>query len=462
MSLPRRERGLRSANLLNAVAGSSHGKRIGVTGSDTNVVIAGGLVAAPCGSPSHSAVLDEQPVGHQTSKARMKTTHLLILSPCFAFAACGGGGGSPSGPASTEDSQPPVEDAPAPLVRAPELGKGDHSSTSVVFTEIAGAAEKLATPRDLAFNPLRPDELWVLNLRDESAVIVHDASTSGRSAERRKDADASHFMAKPAALAFGADETSFGVPGTFASCGESHNTRDDTMPADNFMGPALWSSDLSIFAKKNPHGLGSHLDMLHNSPLCMGIAHQSANIYWTISGMSNAIVKYDFHRDHNVGNDDHSDGESYEYVRGLLKYVAGVPSHLAYRDADAALLIADTGNARIVQLDTTSGTKGAKLTSMEPMAAYFRMNDATLTDVVTAESGMLTSPSGLELRNELIYVSDNANGRISAFTAEGERVNWIETGLPPGSLGGMAFGPDEKLYFVDMLGDRVLRIDTKP
>lgn len=67
--------------------------------------------------------------------------------------------------------------------------------------------------------------------------------------------------------------------------------------------------------------------------------------------------------------------------------------------------------------------------------------------------------SGIEVRGDLIYVSDNASGRISAFTKAGERVNWLDTDLPAGSLAGITFGPDDKLYFVDMLGDRVYRID---
>jgi hypothetical protein len=37
-------------------------------------------------------------------------------------------------------------------------------------------------------------------------------------------------------------------------------------------------------------------------------------------------------------------------------------------------------------------------------------------------------------------------------------VNWLDTGLF-NALSGMAFGPDGKLYLVDMTGDRVLRID---
>src|SRR5947199_7075163 len=107
------------------------------------------------------------------------------------------------------------------------------------------------------------------------------------------------------------------------------------------MGPTLWSSDLDIFAELNPHGLGSHLDMLHNSPNCMGIAWQESNIYWAFSGKDNAIFKYDFKTDDGIGNDDHSDGESYRYVKGQVRRVAGVPSHLVYRKEDRMLYIAD-------------------------------------------------------------------------------------------------------------------------
>ena len=65
----------------------------------------------------------------------------------------------------------------------------------------------------------------------------------------------------------------------------------------------------------------------------------------------------------------------------------------------------------------------------------------------------------LEIWNELLYVSDNATSRISAFTLDGMPVNYLDTGLPAGSLGAMAFGPDGKLYLVDMVGSRVLRVD---
>lgn len=344
--------------------------------------------------------------------------------------------------------------------RTPELGDG--TTASVVFTEIVGPADGLNKPRDLAFNPDRPDELWIVNLGDESAVIVHDASTSECTAERRKDGDAAHFMAKPSALAFGQDATTFAKSGTFATCGESRDTMDDTTPARDFMGPALWSSDLSVFAKQNPKRLGSHLDMLHASPLCVGIAHETANVYWTFAGLTNSIVRYDFHSDNGIGNDDHSDGEAQDFVRGQVKYVAGVPSHLAFREADGMLYIADTGNARIAMLDPKTGAAGKKLRQMEPMADYHQVDGATLSDVVASDAGSLEKPSGLEIQGDHLYVSDYANGRISAFAFDGTLVNSVDTKLGEGALSGMAFGPDGRLYFVDMVGSRVLRIDVAP
>ncbi len=346
----------------------------------------------------------------------------------------------------------------APPVKASELGTGDHSPSSVRLTEIAGPAAKLNKPRDLAFNSRRPDELWVVNLGDESVTIIFDASTDARRTDWRKDADAMHFMANPSSISFGADDTTFGVPGTFATCGESRNTYDSTKPPNDFMGPALWSSDLSIFAKKNPYRLGSHLDMLHDSPNCMGIAHESANVYWAFGGQANAILKYNFVADHGVGKDDHSDGQSWEYVRGQVKYVPGIPSHLAFDPADSMLYVADTGNARVARLDTTSGTRGIKLATKEPRAGFWRINDAVLTDAVPASAG-LVAPSGVEIKGEYLYVSDSATSRITAFTRSGEQVNYLDTGLPSGSLSGMAFGPDGRIYFVDILGNRVLRIE---
>ncbi len=379
----------------------------------------------------------------------MRSRWLCLFSIItLAGAACGG-----------DSTETPPDAAVDAEILAPELGTGDHTPGSVTFTVIAEGNDNLTQPRDLAFNPRRPDELWVVNYALDGTVIIHDAPTDQRSAELRIDGYALHFMAEVTAIAFGADETTIGSPGTFATCGESRNTYNDTQPPNDFMGATLWSSDLSIYALANPNGLGSHLDMLHCSPLCMGLAHQEANVYWAFNGLWSSITKYDFAVDNGIGNDDHSDGRAFQYVVGEVEYTPGVPSGVAYDPADGMLYVADTGNSRIAALDTASGTIADPLASFEPMAAYNQVNGAVMTDVVAASTGLVQAPSGVELHDELIFVSDNANGRISAFKKTGEQANWIDTGLAAGALGGIAFGPDDRLYFVDMLGDRVLRID---
>lgn len=353
-------------------------------------------------------------------------------------------------------SQADPQDPPAaPVAQGPAPELGGKAGASLV--EILGPAAGLARPRDLAFNPLRADELWIVNEADNSVVIVHAASTDARTSERRRDAAADHFLHKPSSIAFGAEGTTFDSIGTFGTCGESRN-ENGIEGAEDFMGPALWTSDLEVFAKKDPIGLGSHLDMLHNSPLCMGIAHEKANVYWVVTGSRRAITRYDFGADHHIGLDDHSDGASLEYAFGEIGYVPGVPSHLAFRAEDAMLYVADTGNGRVVRLDTKSGVRGRKLATKEPQnGGHYKMDGATLVDVVPP--GTLTAPSGLELRNDHLYVSDNGTGKIVAFDLQGQQVASFDTGLGAGALAGMAFGPDGKLYVVDMVGSRVLRVD---
>jgi hypothetical protein len=50
---------------------------------------------------------------------------------------------------------------------------GDWFAPHVQRTIIADKQAPLHTPRDLAFNPRTPDQLWVVNGGDNSMTIIH-------------------------------------------------------------------------------------------------------------------------------------------------------------------------------------------------------------------------------------------------------------------------------------------------
>lgn len=324
-----------------------------------------------------------------------------------------------------------------------EIGVKDGTPASVTLVVIY-EPDKPRTPTDLAFHPDRPEELWIVNRKDDSVVTVKNPGAPEAKAQRRHDPDAMHFMHFPPAIAFGAGDT-FGV------CGDGDND------GSNFMGPALFSADPAVFAKSTPDGLGSHLDMLHSTSFCKGIAHVEANVFWVFDGFKKSLDKYDFHSDHGPGNDDHADGEIHRYVTGKVLGVTGVPSHVFYNAEDKQLYVADTGHKRIVKLDTTSGTLGSSFSGQEAIKARKYMNGAVLTELVPP--GTLDVPSGIEVQDGLVFVSDNATSKFHAFDAQGQIVRTLDTGLPAGSLAGFTFGPDGRIYFVDMLSGRAYRID---
>jgi hypothetical protein len=319
---------------------------------------------------------------------------------------------------------------------------------------------------DVAFNPARPDELWGIQRRapndlpcteaDASGcadligrtLIISAATSASPSSELKVDPNGWHFMRRPTSIAFG-------DPELFATCHEARtgNYSDDTA---DYIGPTLWSSDPAIYAIQPPGKNGSHLDMLHETPFCMGLAHERGNAYFAFNGQIGAIDHYDFREPHEVGGEDHRDGRLRRYVEGQLARVAELPSHLAYDEATRELFIADTGNARIAVLDTASGSTGARLDVNEPIAEYVAVDGAEIRDFVV---GTLSAPSGLSLFEGLVLVADNATSRILVFDRQAHQVAGYDTGLPAGTLAGIAIGPDDKIYAADLLGGRVLRLE---
>lgn len=393
----------------------------------------------------------------------------IVLAGCSSSSTTVNGGssggpdgGSPQGPACTTDAEcaaseaTPLCDVTAKACTAlppgHEIGYRDGTAASVTFTEIykTGAAVK---PTDLAFS--ETDELWVVGYGDNSLHRGTGVLTGTPSFKRILDPAAGHFMLKPPALAIGA-------PGYFGTCGDNLNERGGGDGSSQFfMGPALFVTDPAILGVRTAGGLGSHVDMLHNTPLCRGIAHEKANIYWVFNGLDHSLDKYNFNTPHEPGGDDHADGEIYRYAMGKVKGVEdGTPSHVFFDAEDKFLYVADTGNARIVKLDTTKGTKGDSLERQnEPLEGEGVM-DGTDVEVVVA-AGTLTKPSGLEVHDGLLYVTDTATSTFHVFDKTGKEVRSLQTDLPAGSLAGMAFGSDKKLYFADKVAGKIVRIDPQ-
>jgi DNA-binding beta-propeller fold protein YncE len=125
--------------------------------------------------------------------------------------------------------------------------------------------------------------------------------------------------------------------------------------------------------------------------------------------------------------------------------------------ADGWVYVADTGNKRIIKMDPISGVVGPAFEGLEDIVTRVSVDNVTVVDFVPND-GTLVAPSGIEVKGDLVYVSDNATSRFLAFDREGKLVRALDTGWPPGSLAGFTFGPDGKIWFVDLVGS-VFRID---
>jgi hypothetical protein len=321
----------------------------------------------------------------------------------------------------------------------------------------------------LAFNPTIAGELWVAlrqfpsgracnqNDRDAEAcsalqgvmAVVSDATSDAPSAVIKQDGNAWHFMRRPTQLAWGEDVL-------FASCGEARtdNYEDEAIP---YSGPVLWSSDPAIFGvEPTADQNGTHLDMLHETPYCMGIAHEAGNAYWAFNGDAGALDHVDFHAPHQIGGDNHSDGEVHRYLTGQLARVPEVPSHLAYDPQRHVVYVADTGHGRVLAVDPGTATPGGSIEVYEVLQSSGAMEGAGVKELVAP--GLLQRPSGIALGDERLYVTDNATSLLYVFDRSGKPLHVLDTALPSGSLAGVTLGPDQKLYITDLLGGTVQRL----
>lgn len=335
------------------------------------------------------------------------------------------------------------------------FGDGSHSLEGIDMTLIADSGDEMDIPRDLEFHPDRPSELWVVNRStrsgSESVVIIDDPGTDDQAETRYNSFGAGHFMAQPSALAFSDN-------GNLATI---HETDDLTQgpvnqggtPAD-FMGPTLWTSDRQIF----DGGHGGHLDMLHNTPNGMGIAWEEGNAFWVFDGEHDAIARYDFNEDHGPGGSDHSDGELLRFGEDEVEWEENVPSHMVYDHDTDELYVADTGNGRVCVLDTTSGDVGSDIQNYDGIRAS-NVDDARIETLISADDlDDFSQPSGVALKDEVLYVTDNRSGFLFAFALDGSVVDWVDLERDEGGLGGITFDEDGNLWLADIEAQEILKI----
>ena len=352
----------------------------------------------------------------------------------------------------------------------PAFGSGTVGS--VQLDVVAVREDGLDTPRDLQFNPNVEGELWVVSRSYDSMTIFQDVGGDNQTSSFIIDPAANHFMEEVSSLAFGAATFAPTDALSFATCQESRNTYNDQAIANDFMGPALWTSDLDLFGESNPEAikylteilgfyadLGSHLDMLHESPLCMGIAWETENVYWVFDGADGTLVRYDFQEDHGIGYDDHSDGLIYRYVDAEVARVEDVPSHMVIDHETNLLYTVDTGNNRITVLDITTGEEGDRLTAIEPGTTYMAYTGgdySTLVDGNTIDGMEL--PSGIALVEDTLLVTDNKTSHIFAFDLEGNFLDEIDLELSAGALMGIEARSLEDIWLTDAVKNQLLHL----
>lgn len=322
-------------------------------------------------------------------------------------------------------------------------------------TVIANSSDGILVPRDLDFHPtLSNYELWVILKSTEAnggkTVKISNAGQGGQTELVQQDGNAYHFMSLPTGIAFSENGNFSNSPGVFDA------NHDGGTP---FTGPALWSSDPAIYAQPSG-GNGSHLDMLHESPYSMGIAHESDNIFWVNDGNNNCVTRYDFGGDHGPGNDDHSNGIVRRYSGlGLIEDPSHhVASHLVLDKTTNWLYIVDSENDRVLRLDITSGSQTGTFAPIESGINESSVYGGyTVADYIT--SG-LTQPSGIDIIGNRMIVSDYATGEIVIYDITGgtglelSRIQTFNAGVM-----GVKIGPDGKIWYVNATTNQVIRLD---
>merc|ERR1711871_1096830 len=276
----------------------------------------------------------------------------------------------------------------------------------------------------------------------------------------------------------------FDSRGYFATCQESENSYDDMMIPNWFMGPTLFHSDPADLVNQLGEAgcdtsdpdrtcFFTHWDMLHESPLCMGITHDPetetpfGNVYWAFDGLNSSLIRYDFQEPHGPGSLDHSIAAIRRYPEIELTRVPGVPGHLMMDPTERVLYIADTGGGRILRIDPDSGhfihNAKREFPIYSSIAETFEYTIWGCTSWDVFATG-IDRPSGIIIEGSTVYVSEWGSSSILAFDkGSGELISSVATGAA-GLMGlAMADGGDgpAQLWFSDGPANTVsyIRVD---
>ena len=336
---------------------------------------------------------------------------------------------------------------------------------SFVEVIISDTSDNISSPTDLEFHPGRVNELWVANKATDSITIVHDTGLDNQTSETRLDVNRNHFLEEVSAISFGSYHPEFDWQ--WGSAQESLNTYNGQGNPNYFMGPALWPSSLDHFAVENQNNedglLGSHIDMLHESPYGVGIAHDYDNVYWYNDGYYGELVRYDFMMDHDTGGHNHSDGVVQRYSEIQLNHSYGTPGHMVLDKETDILYISDVGGDRVIWVntdDTTYQTENIMNDSsrLETLSEYSRISGVEWGVLIEG----VNRPSGIALDGDQLFVSLNEDNSIVSYNLNSDGKSAVEVAIintSASSIMGIEIGPKGHLFYVDNARDEVVRVD---
>ena len=171
------------------------------------------------------------------------------------------------------------------------------------------------------------------------------------------------------------------------------------------------------------------------------------------------MMKIDCLTPHEIGGHDHSDGKVWRYDEVDINREEGVPSHMILDDSLGFLYIADTGNQRILKFNVNSGNYSYDLTPYgESLSEYYMMENAEWEVYINQE---LEKPSGIDLYDDRLVVSDYASGHIIIYdisTTLPYELGRIDTGSE-NNIMGIKIDDNQKIWYVSYNDNNVVRID---